>query len=185
MWYVYWNSKTWNKLNEYDLRNADPQQPKKLTFTVDEGVYGITLVAKSGVGLGAKPPQLGDRPQAWIEVDMTKPMVQLQNVIVGQGADKGKLTITWSARDKNLKPQPITLSHGETLAGPWTPMAQNLANSGQHVWTMPERVPYQFHVRVEAVDEAGNSGYALTSQLIKVDLSQPKVQILQVEPAGN
>ncbi|MBM4068170.1 MAG: hypothetical protein FJ271_04405 [Planctomycetes bacterium] len=183
LWFTQ-DGRSWNK---YPPRvGEDPTSQRNVTFEVNsEGVYGITLVAKSGVGLGAKPPQLGDRPQAWIEVDMTKPMVQLQNVIVGQGADKGKLTISWSARDKNLNAQPITLSHGETLAGPWTPIVQNVANSGQHVWTMPERVPYQFHVRVEAVDQANNVGYAITSQLIKVDLSQPKVQILQVEPAGN
>lgn len=182
LWFTQ-DGRSWNK---YPPRVGEDPNNKNVTFEVNsEGVYGITLVAKSGVGLGAKAPQLGDRPQAWIEVDMTKPLVQLQNVIVGQGADKGKLTVTWSARDKNLNPQPITLSYGETLAGPWTPIAQNLANSGQHVWTMPERVPYQFHVRVEAADQAANIGYALTSQLIKVDLSQPKVQILQVEPAGN
>ena len=43
---------------------AEANQPKKLTFEVnDEGIYGITLVAKSGVGLGERAPQLGDRPQ--------------------------------------------------------------------------------------------------------------------------
>ena len=39
-------------------------------------------------------------------------------------------------------------------------------------------------VTVEAIDQAGNIGEALTDSLIKVDLSQPKVKILTVEPAG-
>ena len=50
------------------------------------------------------------------------------------------------------------------------------------MWTLPEGVPYQFHVRVEAVDQAGNVGEAVTESLVKVDLALPKVRILNVEP---
>ena len=46
-----------------------------------------------------------------------------------------------------------------------------------------EGVPYQFHVKVEALDLAGNIGEAVTPELIKVDLSTPKVRILNVEPS--
>ena len=49
---------------------------------------------------------------------------------------------------------------------------------------MPESVPYQFYVRVEAVDRAGNSGTAETAKPVIVDLSQPKVQFLSVEPVA-
>jgi hypothetical protein len=45
-------------------------------------------------------------------------------------------------------------------------------------------VPYQFLVKVEAADLAGNVGEAITPDLIKVDLSTPKVRILNVEPSG-
>jgi hypothetical protein len=48
---------------------------------------------------------------------------------------------------------------------------------------MPQRVPYQFYVRVEAVDLAGNIGAAVTPQMVRVDLSQPRVNILKIEPA--
>ena len=47
-------------------------------------------------------PQVGDRPQMWIEVDTTKPVVKLLSVVVGTGPDKGKLTVNWDAKDKNL-----------------------------------------------------------------------------------
>jgi hypothetical protein len=156
-----------------------------LVFEVNgEGVYGFTLVAKSGVGLGEQPPQVGDRPQVWVEVDMTKPVVTLQNVVVGRGADKGKLTVLWTARDKNLAAEPIIISYAQQPTGPWTPIITRLQNTGRYVWSMPEQVPYQFLVRVEAVDLAGNVGEATTANMVKVDLSQPKVHILQVEPAG-
>jgi hypothetical protein len=182
LWYTQ-DGRSWSR---YPLpRTGEEAQRPPLVFEVNsEGVYGFTLVARSGVGLGERPPQVGDRPQIWVEVDLTRPVVSLHNVIVGQGPDKGKLTIHWSARDKNLGRDPISISYGEQAAGPWTPIVGPIQNSGRYVWSMPQNVPYQFLVRVEAADLAGNVGEAVTPNLVKVDLSQPKVRILQVEPAG-
>lgn len=180
LWYTV-NGRSWDK---YPHRFDDPKQTA-IAFDVEgEGVYGISLCAKSGVGLGERAPQFGDRPQLWIEVDLTKPAVQLQGVVVGAGADKGKLFINWTARDKNLHRESITLSYAEQPAGPWKTFAEKQANAtGRYVWTMPESgVPYQFHVKVEALDQAGNIGEAITDSLVKVDLSTPKVKILTVEP---
>jgi hypothetical protein len=156
---------------------------KKLAFEVnDEGIYGITLVAKSGVGLGDKPPQPGDRPQFWIEVDLTKPVVQTRDIFVGAGPEKGKLSIAWTATDKNLGTHPIRLSYADQKDGPWTTFADKLPNSGKHVWKMPDLLPYQFYVRIEAADLAGNFGEAITNEKVKVDLSQPKANIIGIEP---
>lgn len=193
LWYTLYQGRAWNKLTEYpiDLKNAgEANQTKKLTFEVnDEGVYGITLVAKSGVGLGERAPQPGDRPQFWIEVDLTRPIVQIQDITVGAGLDKGKLTIGWSARDKNLGPAPIRLSYAEQPTGPWQPIADKLANNlgnnnGRYTWKMPEMLPYQFYVKVEATDLAGNIGEAVTLERVKVDLSLPKAHIRDVSPGG-
>jgi hypothetical protein len=179
LWYTT-NGRTWDKSPQ---RLEDANQ-KSISLDVEgEGVYGITLCAKSGVGLGVRPPQLGDRPQKWIEVDLTKPVVQIQSVVVGAGADKGKLTLAWTARDKNLHRTPITLSYAEKETGPWKAFARELSNAnGRYVWTMPEGIPYQFHVKVEALDLAGNIGEAITDEPVKVDLSTPRVIIRTVEP---
>src|SRR5262249_51906216 len=118
------------------------------------------------------------------EVDVTKPEVELRNVSVGIGPDKGKLSISWAARDKNLHSRPMKLSYAEQRDGPWTLIEDKLANTGRHIWNMPPGVPYQFHLKVEALDQAGNIGEAVTESLIKVDLAQPKVKILTVGPAG-
>jgi hypothetical protein len=185
LWYTH-DARSWNKGPEFRLSPGDEQARQSITFdVVSEGVYGITLLARSGVGLGEKPPQVGDRPHLWIEVDTTKPVVKNQGVFVGTGPDKGKLTINWSAQDKNMARNPITLSYAEKADGPWKAFAENLPNNGRHVWNMPpEGVPYQFHVKVEAIDLAGNVGEAITPELIKVDLSTPKVRILNVEPSS-
>lgn len=188
LWYSLQQGRSWNKLTEYpiDLKNPlEARDTKKLTFEVnDEGVYGITLVAKSGVGLGDRPPQPGERPQFWIEVDLTKPVVQLQDVKVGAGFDKGKLTIDWKATDKNIGFNPIRISYADDKAGQWTTIAEKLGNSGRYIWRMPDPLPFQFYVKVEASDRAGNVGEAITNDRVKVDLSQPKAKIIDVVPGG-
>jgi hypothetical protein len=159
----------------------------RLTFDVQgEGVYGFTLIPKSGVGISAPAPQVGERPHIWVEVDLTKPIVELQSVLVGQGEYKGKLNISWSASDKNLGSNPITLSYSATNAGPWTPFATRIPNSGRYLWTMPPLGPdtWQFYLKVEAEDLAHNIGEAITPGLVRVDTLQPKAKIIDVLPGG-
>jgi len=51
--------KDWKK---YDA----PTQAQAYVVEVDdEGMYGFTLLAKSGTGIGKEPPQSGDQPQVW------------------------------------------------------------------------------------------------------------------------
>ena len=186
LWYTLYKGRTWTKLDEFPIELKNPQeagQKRKLAFNVtEEGVYGITLVAKSGVGLGDRVPQSGDQPQFWIEVDLTKPVVQVLNVHVGSGIDKGTIAFTWNAQDKNFGPNPIRLAYSDSKEGSWTTFADKLANNGKHIWKMPEQLPFQFYVRVEATDLAGNIGEAITLDRIKVDLSQPKAKIIDIEP---
>jgi hypothetical protein len=177
LWYTQ-DGRNWQKYAE----DAD-QQPPFAFEVAREGIYGFTLVVRSGVGLGDRPPQVGDAPQVWVEVDLTKPEVRLQNADVGRGAETGNLTITWSAADKNLQRQPITLAYAENPDGPWTPIVANLENTGRYVWRLPTSgIPYRFHIRVEAADRAGNLGTAQTSVPVIVDLAKPKPIIIDVAP---
>jgi hypothetical protein len=177
LWYTSDSGRSWQR---YGQVNDEPP----FVFEVSgEGLYGLTLVARSGVGLGDRPPQVGDPPQVWVQVDLTKPVVRLDRVDVGQGQDAGKLTISYDAYDANLGRQPITLSYATDPAGPWQPIAEHVENTKRYVWQMPSGIPYQFYVKVEAVDRAGNVGSDQTAQTVKVDLSQPKSVILDVGPA--
>jgi hypothetical protein len=143
-----------------------------------EGLYGFTIIPRSGVGLGRPAPVSGEAPQLWVEVDLTPPEVKLGELLVGSGRDSGKLTINWSAKDKNLGPEAITISYAEEMDGPWRPFATRLANTGKYVWQIPEKTPYRFFVRVHAVDRGGNIGSAETAKPIIVDLSTPESVIL-------
>jgi hypothetical protein len=155
------------------------------TANVDrDGLYGLTMVARSGVGLGKRPPRPGDAPQVWIEVDTTKPEVKLTALRANLGPDTHHLVIGWTATDKNLGPKPITLSYAEQADGPWTPIAANIENTGRYVWQVPKTASARFMLRVQATDLAGNIAEAQTPEPISLDLAQPTVAILGIEPAS-
>lgn len=174
---VWWTQERgiWQKYAE----DAGPEPP----YVVDvaaEGRYGFTLVAVSGVGHAESRPRAGDAPQIWVEVDTTPPSVRLIGVEVGTGIDKGLLTIRWTATDKHLAAQPISISYG-TADGQWVPVVTSIANDGRYAWRMPEGLPYQFSIKVEAVDQAGNVGSDKTPKDVVVDLSVPKARVIGVE----
>src|SRR5262249_36219284 len=114
----------------------------------EAGMYGFTLVARSDLGLGKKPPQVGDTPQVGVEVALTRPPVRLLAVTHGVGAKAREITITWSVTERNLAHRPITLTYAESAEGPWIPLAANVENTGRYVWNMPASAPASFFVRV-------------------------------------
>lgn len=174
VWYTRGNG-TWQKYE----KDAGPEPPYEVEVA-GEGRYGFTLVAVSGVGNAEARPQAGDPPRVWVEVDLTPPLVQLIGVEVGTGVDKGTVTIRWKASDKFLAAQPITISYG-TADNQWVPIAANIPNDGRFAWRMPDGLPYQFPIRVEAIDQAGNVGGDTTAKPVIVDLSVPKARVLGVE----
>jgi hypothetical protein len=163
-----------------------PQRTSPYILEVrEEGTYGITLVASSGIGLKKRPPRPGDAPQVWIEVDVTKPLVRLTGCRVGTGTEADSMTITWKAADKHMTDKPITLSYAEQPDGPWSTIAANLENTGMYVWKMPSNVPQKMVVRMEASDSAGNVGLTQTREPVLVDLAKPSVAIVNIKPAAN
>jgi hypothetical protein len=178
------DGRSWDKVKE------DPtHQPPFLWEVTDAGKWGFTLIVKSGVNQSERPPHSGDAPQVWVEVDLTKPVVQWVNADVGRGIDAGKVTITWKAEDQNFGSEPITLLYAKEAKGepqgPWTEIAGHLSNNGRYEWQLGPNVPYSFFVRVEAVDKAGNIGNKDTQTATIVDLHIPKGTILDVAPAGS
>jgi hypothetical protein len=144
----------------------------------EEGVYGFSLVARTGLGGGQEPPVSGDPPQIWVEVDTTRPVVFLTGVIPNAGGRT--LTITWTATDKNLGRRPMALYFADVNTGQWMPIAGNLENSGSYTWQIPPSIPNSFRVRVDATDLAGNLGTAETPSPVQIDLTQPSVTNIHV-----
>jgi hypothetical protein len=177
-----WYTQDGKKWERYDITSQP--KPPFIVELKDEGLYGFTLVARNGVGLGKRPPRNGDQPQVWVEVDITKPVVKLLDTQVGVSGEGQHLSIHWRATDNNLGQRPITLSYAEQPTGPWTLIAANVENTGSYVWPIPPTIPARFVLRVEAADLVGNVGIAQMPEPILLDLSQPSISIVAVEPAG-
>jgi hypothetical protein len=169
VWMTSDEGKTWKKLCE------DKNRKSPVEFDLPgEGVYGLTLVVSNGYGMGDPPPAKGDQPDAWIEVDTTKPVAQLLGVRPLMGDKGGALQITWSAKDKNLGADCIGLSFANSKEGPWMPIGKNLKNDGAYRWPVPRDAGAEFFVRLEVSDRAGNTTVCESPDKVVLDMSHPK-----------
>ena len=87
------------------------------------------------------PPRDGDLPEVWINVDLTRPAARITAADVSQ--EQGEVTIRWDASDSALESRPVSLWFSPQSAGPWTPIASGLENSGSYVWRLDAHVPQQ------------------------------------------
>jgi hypothetical protein len=147
----------------------------------EDGRYGITLVPRSGVGISRQPPMLGEAPQVWVEVDTTRPMVRIKQVKFEVIEQAREVSITWGVQDRNLPARPIRLLYADRAQGPWRIIAET-ENTGGYRWHLPAQMPREFFVRLDAIDSAGNVGSACTNAPVVLDLAQPAIEIVSVEP---
>ena len=178
IWITENEGRTWTKFPKEATRDG----PFSVQVT-KEGLYGFFVVPVSGVGL-SDPPLAGTPPQVSVEVDLTNPVITLLGApLVGSGADINKVTIRYQATDKNFGATPIKIHwrDAKVPSAEWQEVASNLTNEGFYTWTVPESVPAQFHIKVEAVDLAGNVGQATTLVPVNVDPIKPRATITGVE----
>jgi RNA polymerase sigma factor (sigma-70 family) len=175
VWVTKDEGKTWGK-----YRDAPPQSPYEVEL--GEGRYGFTLVAVSGAGSAGPRPKAGDVPQLWVEVDVTMPKLGDLAVSAEKEGGQDVLAIVWKVTDKNLSPTPITISYAPNPLGPWQPIDAKLANTGKYLWRIPEELPAEVYVRVDAVDLAGNTAAVITTKPVIVDTKVPMIRIKGVKP---
>jgi hypothetical protein len=179
--YATQDTQTWKK-----VASEVPKSPPCITVNVDkEGRWGFKLIAQSGVGRSEPIPTAGQQPDLWVEIDETKPLVEVQSTDVSGDPKSPRMTIRWTAKDKHLADRPITISYAPGPDGQtWTQLATGLPNDGQYIWPIPTDVAFhQCFIKVEAVDLAGNVGSAQTPKAVIVDLSIPKARVIHFEPA--
>jgi hypothetical protein len=175
LWMTRDGGKNWSRWAE----DADRTSP----FPVDlggEGFYGLSIIARSLAGQGDDLPRSGSQAQIWVEVDSTPPAIVLNTIKLGVGTRSGKVLISWRAEDRNFSSKPISLFYRPETSNQWVPIAENIENSGQYVWTPGPQVPPVFHVRIEAIDKAGNKSGVDTTNYDPVlfDRSRPRARIL-------
>jgi hypothetical protein len=157
--------------------DADKKSPVEIDLP-GEGLFGISLAISNGRGFGAVPPAPGEAPQWWVEVDSTRPTVEITSVRA-TGEASGSLQIAWRASDKNLAADGIDLYYAPSRSGPWQPIAKGLRNETTYRWTPPAESGAQAFLRLCARDLAGNTALTETTQPIMLDdQSRPRAQIL-------
>jgi hypothetical protein len=183
---------SWELVKSEKLEPSKPgnDTPRPSAFPLkleSEGLYGFTVVSRSGVGYGDPAPKPGDTPHMWIEADWTRPLVRMTSAEVKSEDRASKLVIAYTVDDRNFdETSTVNFSYAERLDDPpekWVKFAANKPyNHGHFEWPIAEDVPYEIFVRIEATDKAGNIGKAETLERVKVDLKRPKASVIGVEP---
>lgn len=136
-----------------------------------DGSYGFIVRAQNEVGRRQPPPKPGDAPQIWVEIDTRQPVVQLSSVHPITSPYGRAVKVQWTALDRNMAKQPITIAWSTSPRGPWTAAMTNVDNTGQAIWQIPGNVPPRFYVQVEAHDTAGNVGVAKSAHPVILPVS--------------
>lgn len=163
--------KTWIALRD----DAAGVAPAKLTLPAD-GFYGIRIRP----GAGSKPPEVGEDPDTVVEIDSTKPTVNLMQPTIGTGSDDGTMLITWTASDKNLLSNSVNLSYATKPDGQWDVIVSGYKNAGLYRWTMPSFLAGNVYVRLEVSDRAGNVGQHDLKSPVALETIKPRVKVLGV-----
>jgi hypothetical protein len=158
----------WGTTDQRNWKKYDATRRSASSLVVDvnsEGLYGFTMIAHGKGDQTKNQPPLGEPPQMWVAVDLTKPVVLLLGAEMNVLERTPCLVVRWNATDRNLGPRPITLLYSERPEGPWSPIVANLENSGHYAWVLPSCAPANLCVRVQATDLMGNVGMAQTATL--------------------
>lgn len=159
-----------------------------------EGLYGFKIAVAGGAGVSPQVPGRGAAADMLINVDLTRPLARIAAVEPGAGGQAGQLLIRWEASDARLAERPVSLYARDAVGGEWFPIAAEIENTGQYVWSANPQIPARLLVRLEVRDEAGNVGVSETPQAVVFGQSPaetpvgeqaaPSAQIGGVKPLG-
>jgi len=146
-------------------------------------VYGFIVAVKSKAGLARPAPKPGEPPQVRVELDASPPRAELIRP-APDPTQRDTLVLSWTAVDRNMPSNPVTLEWAERKEGPWSPIGGGaLPNSGQYAWHLPEGIPSRVFLKLTVRDIAGNAAVAQTDKPELIDLSVPETSIIGVAPA--
>lgn len=151
LWGTRNGGQSWRRYAQDD----DLQSPVNITVE-GEGLYGFCIVAESGGGMPAAPPQAGQAPELWVEVDLHRPFAELTEIRRGAGNQSDQILLRWRTEDDNLLARPVSLFYSSRPSGPWSAIAAELENTGEYAWRVERHVPDRCYLRLEARDAAGN-----------------------------
>jgi hypothetical protein len=158
---------------------ADPDRSSPFDIeTKGEGLFSFRIVVLGNNGLASPRPLPGDRPDIAVVVDQTKPNIRLTSARYGEGDRIGSLVIQYECSDENLMNRPVSIAFSDSIDGPWTTIAAGLRNDGIYVWPADPKLPPAIYLRIDATDQAGNTGSYLLDQPIATGGLAPRARIL-------
>ena len=162
---------------------SDPDRVSPFEVEVsNEAVYGFRIVIVGRNGLASNTPQAGDTADIWVGVDLARPRARLTGATLAGGEQAGKLEIRWDAHDDHFGARPITIGVSDRAAGPFTPIAAGLPNTGSYYWEFDPRIRRQLFIRLEAQDEAGNLSVDQLTDPISIEGLAPRGRIRDLAP---
>lgn len=170
--------RTWVNLGE----DPDKRSPVEL-YLPEDGTFGFVVLV-STARQPAAPPAASEAPDWWVEIDTTAPEVRLESVMPGVGEEAGLISLRWTVRDKNLKPDAVELSWSNSPEGPWLPIAKGLRAEGQYRWPVPREAGNRTFLKLESSDMAGNVGRFVTPQPVTLETGKPRAKVLGINPAA-
>lgn len=169
--------------NSWRRLTTDQDRRSPVNVAVEsEGIFGFRILVISNEGLRARQPRSGDPADMWVNVDTTKPSVQITAVPYGRGQDAGRLLVQWRASDTNLKLRPAKLSYSSGPQGPWTTIEDGIRNEGQYAWKPGADIPDKVYLQLELRDTAGNVGTHRLNRPIDVSGLIPRGHIRGITP---
>ena len=180
IWATQDEGRTWTKIAE----DHDGQSPIRTDFP-SEGRYGIRLVPITQRGFSGLPPIAGDAPESIVIVDVTPPYLRFKSAELDIGQEAPSLNISWRVDDATLAPDSLRLSYSASTDGPWTEIASGSSPENRYHWSLRSDLPAKLYLRIEATDKAGNTGYDVSTQAIRLDRLRPHATLRGISPAVN
>lgn len=174
-----------------DIRfeQTDPWVSIPFTAAAD-GLYEFRVVPVSRAqmerGDKSEAPGKNDPAQIMVEVDTTKPEVQIRSVKVSGGVSGApKVEIDFVAKDRNLiADNPVILEWARDPNAPtWEPIART-RRDGPYVWDAVPENEWKLFIRARAIDKAANEGRTAWDKPVIIDLDRPEATIEKIERPG-
>ncbi len=174
LWYRSFDGKAWGAWQKHGI-NFDKDTP--ITWAPPEGHWQVFLRKILTSGLSVEAPTETTKALGEFIIDRTAPTVAVKFPAAKAMLRGGEhYAITWDAQDAHLRSSPITISWSRDGKGTWETLAERIANSGSHDWTVPRDMTTTGVIRIEAADKATNSGAAEITGIL-IDSIKPKGRV--------
>lgn len=154
VWYTLDRGGRWLEVTQPVLHDG------AITFGVpQDGLYGFFVVLQNAGGASSPPPTPGMKPQQWMKVDQTAPLVQVLQVRPDpQFALNRELTIRWTSDDESLGDRPVSIHYRTPQTKAYRLLAEQLPPNGIQNWVVPDHLSGRLDLKITATDKAGNTG---------------------------